>query len=199
MWAAYDSYLSACRDILGLKLPVHDKYAAWEQCAIEGGFRVMHEDFCMVSDFPRVLKVDNENRPHCENGPSHQWRDGWSLYYWHGVAIPGEWVSGKPPSAKEALTWSNIEQRRVACEIVGWLKILSELNARIIDEDGDEEIGTLLEVDLPDSGRERFLQVKCGTGRQFALPVPPDMKSAIQANAWTYGLDPKDFSPEVRT
>lgn len=199
MWAGYDSYLSAARDILGLKLPVHEKYAAWEQCAIEGGFRVMHEDFCMVSDFPEILRVDNENRPHCENGPSHRWRDGWSLYYWHGVSIPGEWVSGKPPSAKEALTWSNIEQRRAACEIVGWAKILRELNARVIDEDGDEEIGTLLEVDLPDSGRERFLQVKCGTGRQFALPVPPDMKTAIQANAWTYGLDPKDFSPEVRT
>jgi hypothetical protein len=199
MWAGYDSYLSATRDILGLKLPVHEKYAAWEQCAIEGGFRVMHEDFCMVSDFPEILKVDNENRPHCENGPSHRWRDGWSLYYWHGVSIPGEWVSGKPPSAKEALTWSNIEQRRAACEIVGWSKILRELNARVIDEDGDEEIGTLLEVDLPDSGRERFLQVKCGTGRQFALPVPPNMKTAIQANAWTYGLDPKDFSPEVRT
>jgi len=42
--------------------------------------------------------------------------------------------------------------------------------------------------------------VRCGTGRTFALPVPPDMKTAIQANAWTYGLDPKDiFNLEVRT
>jgi len=60
----------------------------WEECVVHGGFRVLHEDFCMVSDFPEILLKDEQNRPHCENGPSHKWRDGWSLYHWHGVSIP---------------------------------------------------------------------------------------------------------------
>jgi len=50
-------------------------------------------------------------------------------------------------------------------------------------------IGTLLEVDIPDIGNEKFLRVLCGTGREFAIPVPPNMKTALEANAWTYGLE----------
>ena len=190
MWAPYDCYLTAARDILGLRLPEYVSYAYWEQAAIHGGFRVMHEEFCLVSDFPEFINVDAENRPHCENGPSHRWRDGWSLYHWHGVKIPAEWVEDKASlSARVALTWANIEQRRAACEIVGWEKILQELNARTIDKDDDPEIGELVEVSIPEVGEERFLRVKCGTKRQFALPVPPTMKTALQANAWTFGYD----------
>ena len=92
------------------------------------------------------------------------------------------------------------EERRAACEILGWANILRELDAKVINEDGDPEIGTLVEVDLPDIGKEKFLRVLCGTKREFALPVPPDMKTALQANAWTFGMDIKDFVvPEVRT
>lgn len=172
----------------------------WEQCAIHGGFRVLHPEFCIVSDFPEFIKVDRANRPHCENGPSHRWRDGWSLYHWHGVVIPAEWVTGLPPSAKEALTWENIEQRRAACEIIGWNKILKELDAKTINADGDEEIGTLIEVEIPDSGKERFLCVKCGTGRKFAIPVPKECETALEANLWTYNLPADiDYLPEVRT
>lgn len=164
----------------------------------------MHEDFCIVSDFPEFIKIDAENRPHCENGPSHRWRDGWALYHWHGVSIPAEWIENKAAlTAQTALTWPNIEQRRVACEILGWSAILSALNAKTIDLDGDPEIGELVEVDIPEIGRERFLRVLCGTGRQFALPVPPDMKTALQANAWTFGYDNAGFAefvkPEIRT
>ncbi|MBK8009566.1 MAG: hypothetical protein IPK23_14925 [Rhizobiales bacterium] len=149
MWAGYDAYLSAYRDILGLNLPEHAAYAHWEQAAIHGGFRVMHEEFCMVSDFPEVLKVDDQNRPHCENGPSHRWRDGWSLYHWHGVKIPAEWIERKDRlTPKIALTWQNIEQRRAACEILGWARILNELNAKTIDKDGDPEIGEPAEVEI---------------------------------------------------
>jgi hypothetical protein len=195
------SYLSAARDVLGLELEEHKAYAPYEQCCIEGGYRLMSETFCMVSDRPEVLKLDNENRAHCEDGPSHRWTDGWSLYHWHGVKIPADWIEKKSElTAQTALTWENVEQRRVACEIVGWAKILKELKARVIDKDGDPEIGTLLEVDLPDSPGERFIYVKCGTGREFALPVPKDCgDTALAANAWTYGLEGATYRPEVRT
>ncbi len=37
MWAERDSYLTAARDILGLRLSAHEAYAHWEQAAIHGG------------------------------------------------------------------------------------------------------------------------------------------------------------------
>lgn len=201
MWAAYACYLSSARDVLGLRLPEHEKYAHWEQAAIHGGFRAMHDEFCLVSDFPEVLKTDDQNLPHCEDGPSHRWRDGWSLYHWHGVAIPQEWIENKAClTAQIALTWVNVEQRRAACEILGWERVLVELDAKTIDMDDDPMIGELVEVTLPDIGREKFLRVTCATGRRFALPVPPDMETALGANAWTYGVDTQVLRAlEVRT
>jgi hypothetical protein len=163
------------------------------------GWTWWHENVLALSDRPKHINRDAEGRLHCENGSSIEYRDGWALYHWHGVSIPKEWVTGDKPKAKDALTWENIEQRRAACEIVGWATIMSELNAVTIDEDGDAEIGTLLEAEIPDSGKERFLQVRCGTGRVFILPVPRDMKTAIQANAWTWGLEPHQYKPEIRT
>lgn len=194
------AYLSAFRDILGLRLPEHKDYHHWEMAAIHGGFRVMHEEFCIVSDFPEILKVDNENRPHCENGPSHRWRDGWSLYHWHGVAVPASWIERRETlDAKTALNWTNVEQRRAACEIVGWNNILRDLNAKTIDKDSDPEIGELVEVEL-EGNRERFIRVRCGTGREFALPVPPETQTALEGNAWTFGVDASIIKQiEVRT
>ena len=188
MWAGYDAYLTAFRDVLGLRLKEHAAYAHWEQAAIHGGFRVMHPEFCMVSDFPEALKIDAENRPHCETGPSHRWRDGWSLYHWHGVRIPAAWIEDRASlTAKKALTWPNIEQRRAACEIIGWHHILRQLNAKTIEKDKDPRIGELVEVSI-EGRRERFIKVLCGTNREFALPVPPDTKTAAEGNAWTYDV-----------
>ena len=160
----------------------------------------MHEEFCMVSDFPEVLKKDEQNRPHCENGPSHRWRDGWSLYHWHGVRVPAEWIENKASlTAQMALSQKNTELRRAACEILGWAKILKELNAKTINKNKDPQIGELIQVDLPEAPGEKFLRVMCATGREFAIPVPKDMETAMQSNAWSFGLDPQQFNPEVRT
>lgn len=202
MWIAWDSYLTAARDILGLRLPSHGAYKYWEDAAIHGGFRVLHPEFCIVSDFPEVLKVDDQNRPHCETGPSHRWRDGWSLYHWHGTVVPEEWIEDRASLTPEiALKWENIEQRRAACEILGWAKVLAALKGETIDKDDDPEIGELIEASIPGSGKERFLRVLCGTKREFVLPVPREMKTALQANAWTFGFDDmrQFFKPEVRT
>ena len=200
MWAGWSAYLVAFRDILGLRLKEHEAFAPFEAASREGGFRVMHEEFCMVSDFPEVLKKDEQNRPHCENGPSHRWRDGWSLYHWHGVRVPAEWIENKASlTAQMALSQENTELRRAACEILGWAKILKELNAKTINKNKDPQIGELIQVDLPDAPGEKFLRVMCATGREFAIPVPKDMETAMQSNAWSFGLDPQQFNPEVRT
>ena len=111
------------------------------------------------------------------------------------------WIPApKTIDARLALTWENVEQRRCLAEIIGWERVIEQLKPKTINTDKDPQIGTLLEVDLPGSGRERFIQVRCGTGRYFVLPVPPEMTSAAQANAWTYGLDTADIRKlELRT
>jgi hypothetical protein len=87
------------------------------------------------------------------------------------------------------MTHPQIEQRRAAAEIIGWSRVLNAMSARVINRDGDPQIGTLLEVDLPDAPKSRFLRVRCGTGRDFCLPVPREIDTALAANAWTYGVE----------
>ena len=165
------------------------------------GWVSFYDDVVVFQDRPEVIKFDDQNRLHCEDGPSIRYRDGFSIYSWHGVSIPAEWIENKQSlTPKIALSWTNIEQRRCACEIIGWARILRELNSKVIDSDVDPMIGNLLEVDIPDIGREKFLQVLCGTGRTFAIPVPPECKTALEANAWTFGVEPEMLRDlEVRT
>lgn len=200
MWAAYEAYLTAARDILGLEFPSHAKYAAWEETAIHGGFRVMHEEFCIVSDFPEILRIDDQNRPHCADGPSHRWRDGWELYHWHGVRVPDEWILNKASiTAADVFAEQNAEVRRAGCEIIGWDRVLEGINAKLIDEDGDPFIGTLYEGQIPGASECGFLKVLCGTGRQFVIPVAPGLLSAIEAQAWIQGIEVGKWQqPEVR-
>ena len=159
-----------------------------------------YENVAVASELPIGFRWDAEQLLHCEDGPAAEYADGHGLYAWHGIAVPGEWIVGDKLTPQQALTWENLEQRRAACEILGWVNILEGLDAHIIDQHPNPEIGELIEVTLPDIGRERFLKVHCPTGRTFAIPVPPEMTSALAANAWTYGFDdPDDYQLEVRT
>ena len=169
----------------------------YKLCASTGSVLPL-PDVCYVSDRPVILNIDDSGLPHCEDAPAIQYADGFSLHAWHGVKFPQEWAATLPSPA-DALKWPNIEQRRVACEMLGWDRILDVLNAVVINKDNDPEIGELVSVNIPDIGDEKFLRVRCGTGRNFALPVPPDMKTALEANAWTWGLEPNEYRPEIRT
>jgi hypothetical protein len=173
----------------------HDEISA-RSC----GWTWWHDDVVAISDRPCILQHDADNRPHCEAGPSIAYPDGWAIHCWHGTTVPADWIERRETLTPTlALGQPNIELRRAACEILGWQRILSELNARTIEKDADPTIGELLEVELPGSGRERFLRVLCGTGRVFAIPMPPHVKTALEGNAWSYAIEPKLFKPEVRT
>ncbi|MGB3388999.1 MAG: DUF6745 domain-containing protein, partial [Pseudaminobacter sp.] len=202
MWAGYDCYLTACRDIIGLELTSHSAYTHWEQAAIHGGFRVMHEEFCMVSDFPEILKVDDQNRPHCEDGPSHRWRDGWSLYHWHGVRVPGAWIENRDTiDPAEVLRCENVEQRAAGAQIIGWPKMLDVLDASIIDSDPDPDHGDLIELTLPGLPEPGlFLRAYCKRNGLIVEGCPrvsdidgKAITTVRAAQAWSFGEAEADF------
>lgn len=185
-------------EVCGIPLP---QIKPLLELAKHSGWNYVDENLVVCIERPHTIKFDEQKRLHCENGPAIEYADGFAIYSWHGMNVPDEWISVKGHlTAKMALQESNMERRRAACEILGWTKILEDLDPKIIDEDDDPQIGTLLEVNIPEIGKERFLRVLCGTGRTFALPVPPNMKTALEANAWTYDIDAKELlNIEFRT
>lgn len=197
--AAWLSFYSFFKEECGLK--VCDKLEGLLELAEHSGWLSVFEDTVIFQEKPTAIRFDDQNRLHCEAGPAIEYEDGYSLYAWHGTTIPAEWIVKRSElTPKIALAQTNTEIRRAACEIVTWARILRELKATVIDADEDPMIGTLVEVNIPAIGREKFLKVLCGTGREFAIPVPPTMKKALEANAWTFNIDGDTLRQlEVRT
>lgn len=190
----YDYFQSVCGLDLSIINPVFE-------IAKHCGDWIPYENAVILEDRPKAIHWDDQNRPHHPNRHAIEYRDGWGVCMWHGTRVPDKWIfeSEKHLNAEICLTHPNIEQRRAASEIYGWHRVLNEVTNRVIDTDSNPQIGELLSVDLPDVGELMFLRVQCGTGRTFALPVPPDMRTAREANAWTYGLEAEEYSPEIRT
>jgi hypothetical protein len=174
-WPWWPAFVSYFREIVGLDID----YSKWQdfEDATHYHYRYAQKHFCMVSEHPEHIKLDDAGRPHCATGPYLRYSSGFALYYWHGVQVPREWIESPATlDMQTALTWENVEQRRAAAEIIGWARILEVLPHRVIDTDADPQIGTLLEVDLPGAPASRFLRVRCGTGRDFVLPVPAEVE-----------------------
>jgi len=225
MWASWECYLTAMRDVLGLRLPEHRAYDAWERAARHGGFRYLHPQFCLVSDFPSILSIDDRHRPHSDHGPSHQWRDGWALWHWHGVRVD-QYVIEQPEriTVADITTETNAEVRRVKIERMGYARYLAEVRATVVDE---------LPADYPVKGLRsaRLLQVasdpeplvllEClnatlepdGTQKRYLLSIDPHAYDgqaahnchAAMASTWRrangslYFERPEHYAPTIET
>jgi hypothetical protein len=202
-WWGSPSYVSFFTDVCGLNLPPDTMKAAkaYQETVESACWWWPHRDFVIVSERPLWIDRDERGRLHSETRAAIQWPDGWGLHMWHGTGVPAEWIENrKTLDVRLALTHPQIEQRRAAAEIIGWQRVLAELPHRVVDADTDPTIGTLLSVDLPDAPDSRFLKVLCGTKREFVLPVPREMKTALEANSWTYDVPQIDVKNlEART
>lgn len=99
-------------------------------------------------------------------------------------------LNNRDASPQEIIGLPNAEVRRAVIELVGYEKIVSE--AKTLDE--SEVDGTLLEIPLQEDENIVLLHVKDpSTTREYFLRVPPKMKTARQARAWTFGFEAEDF------
>ena len=178
MWSSFDSLITAYRDVLGLKIKEHKKYEAWERASKLGGFRFMHEEFCIVSDFPEILVKDEQNRPHNDHGPSHKWRDGFEIYHLDGVRLEKEeWeniMSGKM-TFDEILKIELGEKRMVAMKY----NPQAIINSGAVLVDKDTRNNELYKIEnhqlneLLEHNKIYFLKMTCPTGRVFIEGVDP--------------------------
>ena len=207
MWAGFLAYAEGMRDVIGLTgLDCWAKYQAWEDAGREGGFRYMHEEFCIVSDFPEILKVDGRNRPHSEVGPSHRWRDGFEIYHLNGVRLHKElWQSivNRTIPTKDAIQLKNQEHRTLALQYIGGSKLEKDLGGVVKSKD---EYGSLIELtELKDQNGRNYLYYKAidpSKNEYIYLRTHPDTITPTEAMYRAYKLDAvgiKNYQPNLRT
>jgi hypothetical protein len=215
MWAGWSAYAEGVRDVLNLKeLSCWNKYQIWEDASKEGGFRYMHEEFCIVSDFPEILKIDERNRPHNEHGPSHRWRDGFEIYHLHGVRFPKELylkVISREMEIKDILAIQDIDQRTQAMKFAksGIREFYKAENGECIDElvkldkNGSPVKYELWKIPKGNTFNKdvHFMIYDCpsarerGEKREYTKGVPP-LKTIAECMAWGMSDDIFQLQPE---
>lgn len=152
---------------------------------------------------PEILSVDRDGRLHNESGVSLSFSDGFHEYCWHGVPVDSRIILEPDSiSVDEIEGCRNLEIRRVLMERYGQSRYLQDSGALEIHRD---EYGILFRKEIP--GDEDLVMVKVvnsspepdGSFRDYFLRVPPDLQTAHQAVAWTFGFDEEDYKPERET
>jgi hypothetical protein len=214
-WSGWTAFLSFFRHVAQLPID-YEKWNPYEILATAGP-RVMHKEFCLVCQRPVVLKVDSENRPHCDDGPFCQWRDGSALYAVRGVRVP-RWIIDYPErlSAQHIEKETNAEVRRVMMERYGLPRYLLDSGAVEIHKD---DFGTLYRKEIP--GDEPLVMVKVvnstpepdGSFKDYFLRVHPELRPLLSNNrmgepqaltahnavASTFGKRGGEYAPCVET
>ena len=104
----------------------------------------------------RNVKRDTEGRLHSEDSPSIAYRDGWSLWHWHGVNVSRQIIEfPETITVKQIEDEANAEVRRVMIERYGQAKYLLDSEAVEIHRD---DFGTLYRKEIPQD--EPLLMVK---------------------------------------
>lgn len=156
-----------------------------------------------VCAIPSVVRLDDRGRLHCESGPAFVWLEDVRLFYWHGVQV-ASYVVENPENITVADIEAerNAEVRRVKIHRFGMGRYLAAAGATEIHRD---DYGILLRQEV--AGEEPLVMVKVvnatpdpdGSFRDYFLRVPPTMKTAQEAVAWTFGKSQDEYGPAKET
>jgi hypothetical protein len=193
--------MEAMRDVIGLSGLDWEKYQAWEDCAKEGCFRVMHPKFCIVSDFPVKLSLaDDGTTPHCIDEPSHRWSDGFEIYHLWGVRfMPEEWNEYRYAHGSKVIAMPNADKRAMLIRAQGAEKIVKDCGGKVVATD---EFGELVELEgvIDGNGRPyRFLKAPDPSKNNECvwLRCSPDCQTPAEAEAKSYRLN-IPYNPTIR-
>jgi len=190
------------RDVLKLENET-DKLAGLIKLAKNSGWFLPYEKICWVSERHNILNLDEQGRLHSVVEPAVMYPDGWSIYAVHGVRVPADVIENKKSiTTRRIEKEGNAEVRRVMIELYGQQKYLIDSGAEEIHRD---DFGILYRKELQND--EPIVMVKVinstpepsGKFNYYFLRVPPDVKTAHDAVAWTFGKNKASYSPEIET
>ena len=200
LWAGWYAYISFFRDVCEWDNTELAKFRLDELLALSCGWSWWHDNVCSLSDRPCLLVRDEQHRLHSTTGPALLYRDGWAIYSVHGTVVPQDVVE-KPQelTARIALEESDTEVRRVMIERMGYQRFVTTANARLIAKDRFGKLWEIPHVPV------RFVELinstieTDGTRKVYFEPVPREIETPHQAEAWAFGRDVKSYWPEFES
>jgi hypothetical protein len=86
--AAECSRIAFLRDVMGWADPVLDRFAIQEDLTTSCAGIWLHDNVLAIGDRPREIHLDDQRRPHREDGPAILYSDGWGVYAIRGHRVP---------------------------------------------------------------------------------------------------------------
>lgn len=165
----------------------------------------LFEQCCLILKAPDMVFLDAHNKPHADEGYAIVYGES-GICAWHGLLIPDRYIFEKTSLTKQdIISERNAERRRALREILGARRFAELLDIITIEQsiDRNGNLQSLFRTNEKDTIAGDYLyfaHVTCpSTQRNYFLSVPPDLKSAHDAVAWTFGLSGKDYSPDKET
>jgi hypothetical protein len=152
---------------------------------------------------PRPVLHLEGDRLHCADGPAVHWPDGARYFFWRGVQVSSEIVLYPDRITVPCIDGErNAEVRRVLIERYGVSRFLVDGGAVVKQRD---ETGVLYWRDVAHD--EPLVMVKVrnstpepdGSVKDYFIRVPPTMRTAREAVAWTFGQKPDEYQPAIET
>lgn len=202
VWLAVNSFPLDFLDEDFYEEPLIRILKAWPVLLKNNVPHIFLNNLCLLIEKPIRTQTDEDGRLHSATDSAIKYSDGFEVYSWHGVTVPREVVlTPEKITVASIEAEANTEVRRVMIERFGEQRYLEESGAELQCED---RYGQLFRKVLPG---EDFVMVRVknstaepdGTFRYYYIRVPPTVSSAHEAVAWTFGLTPHEYNPDVET
>jgi len=134
LWSAWYAFVTFFRDVCGWSNPCLADFAHDEKCAMSASWCWYGSQVAAIADRPAKLLL-SDGVLHHDGGSAIAWRDGWELFYLHGVRVP-EWLACQrdteiDPAKIAEIT--NAEVRREFVRKIGLERIRHKLGGRLIE------------------------------------------------------------------
>lgn len=160
--------------------------------------------YCIIVPRPELHLASG--RLHRDDGPAVEWPNGVSYWYWEGLPVPKRAAAKQSERARlqVLVRTRNQELRRMLPERIGYERFLELAGARLVQQD---DYGKLWHTDLELEGEPvRTVEVvnatpeEDGSYRRYFLRVPPTIRTARSASAWTFGYhDANEYALKKQT
>lgn len=161
------------------------------------------ENVCFVGMNPQSVFFDDTFRLSNTDGPALTFADGYRVYSVEGIVCPRKFVEDPQSIVLDDIDQiENVALRRMYIETYGVARYLQDSGAELIHKD---ECGELYRKEIEN---DEPLAMVCvtnstmepdGSYKRYFLRVPPQIETAREAVAWTFGIAPADYKPDQET
>lgn len=207
LWCAWEVFYDFCNEI-GIPYSDQNKHLLdlWLNQSRSCHFWWPYENMVFLSEKPASLTVDEMGRLHCENDAALYYNDGYGLYHWHGVRVP-KWVIEEPNKITLDIIEkeTNSEIKRVMITRYGAIRYLQDSGAQEIHRDRDTKEERILYRKESNDIVVQMVKVinstpePDGSKNIYFLRVPPDITTAKEGIAWTFGMTADQYNPTIET